>query len=220
MNILQDMADTHAERLGFGLTFCLEHNLTWFGAAYRLQIDRMPSLRENIRVQTWPSVKKKIGAVREFLIFDEASTPIIRASSLWILIDPVRRKPLPIDKILPDYKPLEDRALETDFEKIILPPSLQSVGIEKARFDDIDLNGHVNNAVYPLWAVENTDPEFHGTHRIAQLDIAFKKECLLGERVEIKSAHDADTYFYQISAQSDSRELADIRIHWCPIEKV
>lgn len=213
-NILQDMADTHAEQLGFGLSFCLKNNLTWFGTNYHVQINRLPKLHEEITVRTWPSVKKKIGAVREFEICDSNGRPLIVASSLWILIDVRQRKPIAVDKALPDYQPLQERAVNSEFSKIQIPETAKSLTTERVRFDDIDLNGHVNNAVYPLWATESMDPAYRLTHQPKEIEINYKKECLLGENVEISTLNENDTAFYRICSKNDGRTLAELKILW------
>jgi acyl-ACP thioesterase len=213
-NILQDMADTHAENLGFGLSFCLKNNLTWFGTNYHVKINRLPKLHEEIIVRTWPSVKKKIGAVREFEVCDLSGKTLIVASSLWILIDVRQRKPVAIDKVLPDYQPLEERALSSDFSKISVPESAVRLATERVRFDDIDLNGHVNNAVYPLWATESMEASYRLAHQPKEIEINYKKECLLGESVEINGSIENDTAVYRICSKNDGRTLAELKIFW------
>ena len=86
MNIFH-MADNHAAAMGLGLDFCLARGLAWVGANYHIQIERLPRLHEKIIVQTWPAVEKKLGAVRDFAVFDANGKNIINASSQWILID-------------------------------------------------------------------------------------------------------------------------------------
>ena len=57
MNILQDIADVNATELGFGLDFCIQNGMTWVGANYVLEINRLPNIHEDITIETWPSAK-------------------------------------------------------------------------------------------------------------------------------------------------------------------
>ena len=71
MNILQDAADSNATELGVGFDFCMKNGLAWMGANYRIIIDRLPKMHEKIRVESWPSEQKRVGAIRDFIIYDE-----------------------------------------------------------------------------------------------------------------------------------------------------
>ena len=214
MNILQDMADSHATDLHLGLEFCLSQGLAWVGSNYHIKINRLPTLHETIKVTTWPAAEKKIGAIRDFVVEDEEGNQIIVASSQWILIDFNKKKPVSLREHLPFYQIIDERVLETDFVRL---PELERVDCSrqfKVRFDDIDINKHVNNAVYPLWATEAVDYDFRNAHIPAEIEIAFKKECHLQETVEVKTQMTDMTSITSITSLTDGRELAKLRIHW------
>lgn len=214
MNILQDMADSHATDLNLGLEFCLANGLAWVGSNYQVRIKRLPGLHETIKVVTWPAEEKKIGAVRDFIVYDEAGEVIIVASSQWILIDFARRRPVSLRAHLPEYTVIAERSLPTTFEKLPEPERVDMVKTFAVRFDDIDINNHVNNAVYPLWATEAVPMALRETHFPAEIEIAFKKEGHLGEDVEIATQIDGIVTLHVIKALSDDRELARLRINW------
>lgn len=214
MNILQDMADSHATDLHLGLEFCLSQGLAWVGSNYHIKINRLPTLHETIKVTTWPAAEKKIGAIRDFVVEDEEGNQIIVASSQWILIDFNKKKPVSLREHLPFYQIIDERVLETDFVRL---PELERVDCSrqfKVRFDDIDINKHVNNAVYPLWATEAVDYDFRDAHIPAEIEIAFKKECHLQETVEVKTQMTDMISITSITSLTDGRELAKLRIHW------
>lgn len=217
MNVLQDMADTHASKLGLGMDFCLKNNFAWFGANYHIKIYRLPKVHETIKIQTWPSAKKKLGAIRDFVVYDEANTPIVHVSSLWILIDVLRKKPLMFDQAVTGYEPLNERALETDFARL---PELVHIDKSKTfqvRYDDIDFNNHVNNSVYPLWAAEVTDDVYREKHNPAEIEIAYKKECKLGDMVVVQLQQEGDVALYNIKSSAEMVTAAQVRIRWTSI---
>ena len=214
MNILQDAADGHATALGLGLDYCLSKGLAWVGSNYHLQILRLPKMHEKIRLLTWPAVEKKLGAIREFLLLDDKGKPIIKASSQWILIDAARRKPITLRENLPMYQVIDERVIETDFAKIPEPQRIDEKSEFFIRFDDIDLNDHVNNAVYPLWASEAVGIEFRSIHTPSEIEISFKKEGLYGENVSVETEINHLVSVHSIKASGDGRELARVRILW------
>lgn len=211
LNVLQDMADSHANLMGLGFDYCHEHGLAWVGANYHLKIERLPKWGEEILIQTWPAQEKKLGAVRDFRVVDEAGNDIIIASSQWILIDFARKRPVAIREHLPFYQVVDDRILETDFLKIFEPEKIDYVKDFEVRFDDIDINGHVNNAVYPLWALESIMPEYREKKQIAELEIAFKKEGFLGQNIKVEVSFDENVSTHIIKAEL---ELSRIKIFW------
>ena len=214
MNIFQDVADSHAENLGVGIEYCLKRGLAWFGANYYIKIARMPKWHEKIKIVTWPSQEKKIGAIRDFAVFDADNKVIIVASSQWVLIDFEKKRPVALRENLPMYSVIDEKALNTDFPKIESPQHVDFVTSFAVRYDDIDVNGHVNNAIYPLWATEAVDINYRRTHQPSEIEISFKKECLYGETVEVASQIDDNTTLHSISNAEDKHEIARVKILW------
>lgn len=214
MNIFQDVADSHATEMGLGLEYCLNKGFAWVGSNYHLQILRLPKMHEKIKVLSWPAVEKKLGAIREFLVLNEQGETLIKASSQWILIDTIRRRPIGLRDNLPMYQIIEERVIETEFPKIADLERIDETTMFNIRFDDIDINNHVNNAVYPLWATESVDKDFRITHNPTEIEIIFKKEGHLKEKVRVETQFDGEMTIHSIKSTTDERELARLRIKW------
>lgn len=215
MNIFQDTADSHASDMNMGIDYCLTHGLAWVGANYHVQINRLPKMHEKITIISWPSIEKKLGAIRDFQILNEQGENIINATSQWILIDFTSKRPVILREHLPEYQAIPERSMESDFNKIQAPTAIDYEVEFKIRFDDIDLNGHVNNAVYPLWASESVNHDFRAQHKIKDLEIAFKKEGHFGENVRVSTQMLNDqTSIHSIKSTNDSRELSRVKIIW------
>ncbi|MBP5615433.1 MAG: hypothetical protein J6X42_02655 [Alphaproteobacteria bacterium] len=212
MNILQDAADASATALGFGFDFCIRNNVAWVGTNYHVVIKKMPKIHEKIKVLTWPSGENKFMALRDFIILDAKGNQMILATSQWVLVDAVRKRPISLAQYLPNYMYINERVLSTEFVKL---GSVDNTEVSKefeARFDDIDLNRHVNNAIYPLWATETLSNDFLHHHIPAEIEISYKKECLYGEHVTVKTNLDSLTSLHTVAQQD--KELAHLRITW------
>ena len=214
MNILQDIATENADVLGLGLVECQKLNLSWVGSNYLVHIDRMPKINESFTVTSWPAEAKACSAIRDFKVTDANGKTIIKASSQWVLIDYIRRRPVMIKKYFSNYTALNERVLTTDFAKIKEPGGVTESHLYKVRFDDIDVNQHVNNAVYPLWASESVYHDYRIKHTPQELEIAFKKEALYGETVEVFTQQTGDNSFHSIRDRETQAELAVCRIKW------
>ena len=216
LNIFQDMADNHAKEMGLGIEYVLSKGLAWVGSNYVLNISRLPKVHEKIKIETWPSEEKRIGAIRDFEVFGENGQSIIQATSQWILIDYRKKRPVSLKENLPEYEVLPVHALQTDFPKI---PEIERVDEEakfRVRFDDIDMNRHVNNAVYLLWACESVESEFRLTHNPKHIEVSFKKEGYMGEKIKVFTQIEGLHTFHSICTYDgkDDRELARAYIEW------
>ena len=214
MNFLQEAAVESADALGFGFEVCRDKGVAWVGSNYLVKIERLPRIEERIVIDTWPAEGKLWGAIRNFLVKDEAGNVIIRARSQWVLIDIERRRPVILSKYFPEYNFIDEQIMEEDFSKLSPIEQPDNVKDILVRFDDIDINNHVNNAVYPLWASEGLDVEYRKNHVPTEIEVCFKKEALLGERVEVRSVLKGDESCHSIVDRSCDAELAECRFVW------
>ncbi|MDR1026071.1 MAG: hypothetical protein LBL47_01605 [Lactobacillus sp.] len=213
MNLFQDAADSHASALNVGLEHCLRGGLAWVGSAYHIKINKLPKLHEEITIKTWPSIKNKLTAIREFEVANEKGGKLILASSQWVLLNVEKKRPVSLDDNLPDFPNTPTRAVETDFPKIT---EVTEHNFDKhfyVRFDDIDINDHVNNAIYPLWATESVKDQFRLGHTPKEIEIAFKKEGLFGEMIRVNTLMEEKLSNHSVRG-NDDRELARVRILW------
>ena len=218
MNIFQDIALVSADELGFGLKFCLQNGMTWVGANYILEISRLPKVDEDIKIESWPSARNKLSAYREFEMFGEGGESIIKASSQWLLLDVAKKRPISVIDNMPVKEVIEERAVNTDFPKINEPERCDYQYKFRVRFDDIDVNKHINNAVYILWATESVEPEFRLNHNPKKISINFRKEGYMGEKIMVKTQIDGKISQHSICTydSENERELARAIIEWEP----
>ena len=211
-HLLQDMADAHAEKLNVGYTFYKQNHLAWIGRAYHIKIFSLPKIFDKIILETWPCSRTALIATRDFLIKDTNGNILIAASSQWAMINTIKMRPIKFDDYNLTYDVLSERALESDFTKI---QSLQKTDLEKQiqiREDDIDSNGHVNNCVYPMWAMETFDEQFKKDFVLDEMEINFKKPVFKQDNIiTAKVQKNSDTNF-TISIGTSEKEAALINI--------
>lgn len=213
MNELQGMGDAHAEALGCGRTFLLENNLAWVVTHYLVDIIELPREGEELSFITWPSCQDTLRAVRDFEIRGADNRLMVRATSQWILIDMAARRPVRFDQHMAICQGTTNRAWERAFEKF---PDFDATKthVFKCRFDDIDVNQHINNAVYAVWATESVGYEFRNTHHLCGIELNFKKEIKPDtSEVLIDVRLDGLTSYHKIRT-SDGDVHASVICHW------
>lgn len=212
LNFFQDIADINAEESGLGLTFCLENNFIWFGAAYELEIISLPQLGDEIEIISWHCDEKKYSAIRQFLVLDKAGNPIIKASSEWILFNTLKKRPAVIKDSLPEHSCVEEQVLKTDFLKIQTPKAIDYQKSTLSTFDDIDINQHVNNAVYVKWAQNSLPSDILDTREIKEIKINFRKECKQDQEILIDVKLEENKSIHII--KSNGIELAKVEFYF------
>lgn len=217
MNILQDAADSHADNLGLGYAYCVSHHLAWVAANYHVKIMRAPKIHEQVTIHTWPSEEKKLGAIRDYQMTDSEGHVIVQASTQWVLINFETKRPVPLRANLPEYAVVSEKADSFEFTRLPAPEKYNFETEFTVRFDDIDVNNHVNNAVYPLWMSEAVPSEFRDKHTVSELEIAFKKEVLVGETVKISTYLEGNKSYHEVTSAADGRELAKASFTWVEV---
>ena len=173
--MLQEIADAHARKLKVSAPDLKEKNLAWALSKMAVEVDRLPKWDERVFLKTWASVRERIVTYREFDAVSESGNPLFRASSQWLLFD---------------SKHLQN-----------LPPTMLPV-VCTVRNDDIDLNAHVNNSVYIVWAIEPLPQEFLDEHRPQKITINFLEETFPKNRIESNCAMEgAFTTHFNIHAR-------------------
>lgn len=212
MNELQSVADTHAELLGVGRTFLLQNNLAWVVTHYLVDIIELPHENEELRFITWPSVADSLRTVRDFEIRGADNRLMVRATSQWILIDMTRRRPVVLTDKLPERILVGERALDRKFDKF---PDFDAdkTHIMKCRFDDIDVNQHINNAVYAVWATESVGYAYRNEHKLCGIELNYKKEINPDvPEVFVDVKIDGNTSYHKI--RTDAADHAIVICHW------
>ncbi len=213
LNFMQDVASMHAEQNGFGATFVTNNNMAWFVLKYRLEIlENMNDLKE-IHIETESRGTSKLFAFRDFY-FRNGETLFAKASSQWAMVDFETKKMAKVQEVLDFLPSYEKRETDLEFEKI---PQISNADLKKEfeiRFDDIDINKHVNNPNYLAWALETLDFDFKSSHSMKTLDMYFKKEISYGHNVLSEVQIEGLTTIHSIKNAQTLDELCSIKIEW------
>ena len=217
LDYLQDAAAEHASLLHIGVQDLHHRDLTWVLSRLHLTVERYPGVGEAVLVRTWPSTRGSLSSYREFEVLDQAGTIVARATTAWVVLDLVRRRPVRLADVLPDY-PLESRrAIADDFPPLPRPESDARELAFTVRQSDLDMNRHVNNAVYVGWALESAPAEVVQGGP-ADIEVGYRAEALAGDTVLARCVPEPDAgpgrFLHEITRHQDGRELARLRVGW------
>ena len=216
-NLFQDMADLHAEKFGFGYTFCLENHMTWVGTGYHLKINRLPKRDEEFILETWHAGSQIMTARRDFELKDLNGNVLVAAYSNWALIDLNKKRPVIIQKYVSDETLIKQKAIDSDLKKVVLPEVMGKGIFLQLRKDDIDINQHVNNAVYPSLILDGLDNDFLTNHMLKELKIQFKTGAVEENEVAIFSKIEDNSTYHLIASPTKEIEFAVVEACWQPV---
>ena len=154
-DLMQETAAAHAERLGFGYAVLHKLKLGWVLSRLRIEIARQCTAGEELTVNTYPSIMEKLFAHREFNIVDASGKEVARASSAWLLLNTEKLRPVRLDHLpcdMPDNSSLPVNFDLTDRPE--RPGELPEVFCTGINYMQEDVNLHLNNAEYALYAQE------------------------------------------------------------------
>lgn len=186
LRYMQDVATEHASRLKIGHKELLDKRMIWVIVRMDIKINRLPKIDEEFIVSTHPGETTSFAFPRYFEIYDKHHHLLLSASSLWVIINYDTRKII--------LKPFSDKKLPFEADKDDLPsPSkiAESASIKvderKARYSEVDMNGHINNTHYFDYVLDTHEPSFYQKNVIKSFSINFDKEIMAGEKIELFS---------------------------------
>jgi medium-chain acyl-[acyl-carrier-protein] hydrolase len=217
-NWLQETAGNHATALGWAMDALQAQGRTWVLARLHLCLGHAPAWREDVRVTTWPSGVLRLYALREFRLTGAGEKEFGVATTGWVLLDLAGRRPVRLPSALEEMaRRTPNRVLADPFAKL---PEVGGVGGGKAfevRLSELDMNRHANNVSVIAWALDALPDEVVLGTSLAELEIEFRAEALLGDRM-LSRVHrlveSSATFLHQLVRESDGREVARARTLW------
>ena len=216
-NLLQDAASSHALKLGVSVPQLLANNYTWVLSRIYLKMNHYPGWGNTIQVHTWPSGIERVFALRDFDIHQDGSS-IGSCVSAWIIIDSGNRRPLRPTSFARQLNPVDrQHVLDHPLGKL---PVLKTPQIEKCfsvRYQDLDINQHVNNVSYIEWLLECLPGMVENGLCLSELEVNFLGEALQGDMVRARCCPQDEKGLriaHDVLREADGRELIRARTSW------
>ena len=222
LDYLQDAASEHSATTGISVRDLRRKNMTWVLSRYHIRFLRYPGVGEVVRARTWRSAVEGLFALREFEITDTEDNPLVLATSSWVIMSLETKRPVRIESVVTDLPILNSRALADDFKSL---PRLEDWDMEQTftvRPSDLDMNRHVNHAVYVGWALETVPDEIFGGFNASEIEISYRAEAFRGDTVVARTkrieGENSPLFLHQVLNEKDGRELTRLKTAWRPVD--
>lgn len=199
LNYAQELANIDAAQLGFGYDNIRESGVLWVLSRINVKFTHMPKWRDELLSSTWHKGVDKLFGLRDFLISKPDGSPMITATSSWLIIDNHSRKIRRIESVIGDdfTGGKQFNAIESPAEKI---PSIKGGFIVKnhtVTYSDLDINGHTNNAKYIEWIVDSLPWEYVNNNIIKEFTLNFNHETIIEDTIEIIYLNSDNIHFFE-----------------------
>jgi acyl-ACP thioesterase len=188
---LQDAAAEHAATLNVGMDELAEMKLIWVLSRLKIRLDSPVTLGDDFEVLTYPCGIQRIFAHRCYELLVNKKR-IGTGGSFWLPVNTLVNRPVAAKKVLPpEITDMPDvEKFFSDMDK--LPDDCgEFYASRTVGAGDIDLNCHLNNAVYARWISDLLGEKYQtGAIRVKEIQLnylssgQFKEEILLACRAD------------------------------------
>jgi medium-chain acyl-[acyl-carrier-protein] hydrolase len=184
LQFLEDMAIRHSEFCGVGLDYYHDNGVAWVLAKWDVEIYSYPEFNQQITITTVPTSFRSYFGFRLLEVRSEEGELLAKAHTLWVFVDTVRKKPIPVtDELVRAYGLTRDQKAPLAIEAPTPPESEEMAAQFEVRPADIDTNRHVNNIRFVEWALDTLPVDFTESHSVRRVLVDYRKEITFGEQV-------------------------------------
>lgn len=183
IDAFQDCSTFQSEDAGAGFDALEPMHLVWVINYWELQILSLPKLCDHVTVGTFPYSFKSCFGLRNFYLKDDKGDYLVKANSMWTLIDSVTVKPVKAPDFVKNAYDVEQKLDMPYTSRKVLIPEGEEVSVherEPVRIQEyhLDSNHHMNNGQYVKLAMSGLP-----AGEITGLRIDYRRQAMLGDTI-------------------------------------
>ena len=211
LSYIQEVAGVHGSALGASYEALAQRGLFWAIIRQKVQITRMPTEGETIRLETWAMPATRTYFPRSTVAYDADGNELFRAIGMWVLMDMGTRS-----MVLPGKSGVEVQGRLTGSELkapgSLAPKNLTRITPRRVGYSDLDRNGHMNNTKYLEWAMDLLPGSFHGGHPLKSFTVCYLNEAREGDRVTLRHCLEENTLLVDATRPDPTDESKTHRV--------
>lgn len=190
--IIQDLATLGAEYIGAGTDKVTGKGFIWVVSKMEIEIIETPKYLEDVKLITYPNKMIHFIYPRTIFITDNSDNIIVKAKSMWCILNYENRKIVmpneinlitPGDEVMGKIKPIKTKDVMFIEERVV-------------RNTDLDINMHLNNVKYLDYITDTMNLDFINSKKISKINLVFHEEVKPNETISIYSSGDKE--YFQI----------------------
>jgi len=219
----QDTAGKAADNLGIGMHVLTErYSVVWVLLRMRVEIGKIPLCNETITVETWPHPPEKLEFKRDYRVRAADGSPIILATSSWVLMDVHTRDIKKSELIGELYRFTEftkEHSLDHRFGKLKHSGQLNVAYKKIIGYSDADFIGHINNTRYIDYIMDCFPVGSHRQYRVKAIEVNYIREAFPGDTLVMYtdvSSLDSDIVYIEGVNEADEKPAFKAQVEIAP----
>lgn len=216
-NYMLNAADFHSNDRGFGMVYLQSIKRSWVLSRLVIEMWELPKIYDEFYIETWVEGTMRYFTNRNFRIESHDGRALGYGRSIWAMVDTDTRRPVNIMDVRNG-----ELAMWIDTEKdnpiakpsrVMMPKDAELVGEYVAKYNDIDINGHVNSVKSIEHVLDLFPMNDYSSKRIERFDIAYVAESHAGDtlRFYMAKGEDTDEHLIRINKSTDEGEVECVR---------
>ncbi len=180
----------------------------------RITIKKLPAIRDGITIKTWPGNPERVIFPRYFEVWQEDER-VIEPASQWVLINPETKRVLR-PKAFTGQLPTRDELTGKPVERLAPEMPLKAAGEVRVRYSDLDMNQHLNNAIYADILCDYAPLDLR-EREIIDLQINYLHEALYGDSIVLTAGIQGNSYYLEGTIEGKNCFVAKVEtLPVCP----
>ena len=214
LEYLENIGSFHSDVAGYGAEYTGKTGIAWVVLGWKLKVLKRPQYGQELEIHTWAKLGSKVATFRDLEIYDNNQNLCAIATSKWTMVDIRKGKITKInDDVINAYE-VETKNVfpELELEKLKIPSDFEYKTEYTIKRKDIDINGHMHNLYYLDLAYEALPEEIYEKRPFDNVNIQYKKEIKLGEKVICKYAKVENKYNVTIFSEDEKNVHAIVEL--------
>ena len=214
LEYLENIGSFHSDVAGYGAEYTGKTGIAWVLLGWKLKVLKRPQYGQELEIHTWAKLGSKVATFRDFEIYDNNQNLCAIATSKWTMVDIRKGKITKIDdEVINAYKVESKNVFQKlELEKLKIPSNFDYKTEYTVKRKDIDINGHMHNLYYLDLAYEALPEEIYEKRPFDNVNIQYKKEIKLGEKVICKYAKVENKYNVTIFSEDEKNVHAIVEL--------
>ena len=214
LEYLENIGSYHSDVAGYWAEYTGKTGIAWVLLGWKLKVLKRPQYGQELEIHTWAKLGSKVATFRDFEIYDNNQNLCAIATSKWTMVDIRKGKITKIDdEVINAYKVESKNVFQKlELEKLKIPSNFDYKTEYTVKRKDIDINGHMHNLYYLDLAYEALPEEIYEKRPFDNVNIQYKKEIKLGEKVICKYAKVENKYNVTIFSEDEKNVHAIVEL--------
>lgn len=214
-SFFQDIAGNHTVACGVGWEVMQQEQLFWVLSRLKIEVKKFPEWRDQITIRTWSNGLDGLLAVRHFQVLSEKEVELIKAVSMWLMVNTENRRLVRPQGYMHDFPLNTERLFDENpgkIKELSNPVRFEPAAVS---FTETDMNRHMNNVSYIDRIINTFDFDFLMSHQISKFEINFLKEVVPGESIVVQCEKVSENSFlHNIVHEASGLEMVRTKMEW------